>query len=944
MIPILYSEQETNFNHNGIAALFDTISCNVSEERNGLFEVQLIYPSGGMWVKELIESRFISAKPNDEDESHLFRIYEITKSLEEETITVYGATKTNDLGANLVQEVVITDSTVQQALDTMKANLLDPTSINFYSDIETLHSTKWKHQNPLNCIAGVEGSVISIWGGEIKRTNDTIYLYGRRGTDRVTTIRQGKNIAGFSQTNSLKGLITSILPFVEYTPKDATEPVTIRGTVVNSPLMSNYPVRYIFPVDYSSDNALFPEEVEGMTQEEYDALILSNINTKAQTYFSYQYPGCDKPKVTIEIDMMQLSDSSEYQKFRKLEHISLTDTVDVWIAKFNVDTTVKINKIEYDSLGEKVTKITAGSERNTLYQDIGKTYQDNIDKVKEYVDTVENGIYNTIRISADGKNNIFSGYTTPDPSLVKTNDIWYKPVADGEIEMYRWNGEWLLAVGNADKLIIGSIDANVVNLVNLNADNLATGTITGANGAWNLNTGEFWLGSSRAEAYLLWDGTGLVIRTASTWDVGIVSINGDGVTVGEVGSTKTSTLNLDGVYVADNGKLIAVFGDSAIIPFFEADDFDCPNIAGVINSATTYQVGTGYAYSSINYILQTVLKGRKILNGVSIVFEVYDTLNEIISIKGYTGTGSIVIRLMNGAIINGNITAEDNSVKTFLQCVNGVGFVKRTTTEPVIINNCYMNIFSINIDCGPNGGAGILGSNGAVVKCHNVDIANANWCIIMTDGSTGRLRDTRGNALANGLVAQNGSVIHTWGTSPNAPPYEDYGTIHGTLVPTASTFNVPPVTSKTYTQIFGHTQMATWVHGSTSVDSYYGAAAAQNRWDSSMGWKDGIAKFGAEPYNFFNGGSNIIVRIRLRRKNSTHGSSGGVVPAPNNYAATGFNAVLRGEWSAWATITNPTALFGSGGVNLKHYNGVSGASGYAIWDAAQVEVTVTKTI
>ena len=215
MIPILYQENETNFNTNGIGMLYDTISYKVIEDRNASFELELEYPAGGRWASELSDLRLISAKPNDEDESHLFRIYEIVKNLEEQTITVYAASKSNDLGGNLVQKVSLTNVTPQQALTAMKADLVDTTPYNFVSDIQTLKNVDWEHITPLTAILGTEKSLIKLWGGEVKRTNDTIFVYSRRGTDKVTTIRPGKGLDGFKMTTSTKGMITSILPFVK---------------------------------------------------------------------------------------------------------------------------------------------------------------------------------------------------------------------------------------------------------------------------------------------------------------------------------------------------------------------------------------------------------------------------------------------------------------------------------------------------------------------------------------------------------------------------------------------------------------------------------------------------------------------------------------------------------------------------------------------------------
>ena len=106
---------------------------------------------------------------------------------------VYAHSKTNDLAGNMVLSAEIENKTAQEALDIMKASLIEPTDYLFHSDITTRTSTTWERRNPLNCIVGEEGSLVQYWGGEIKRRNEIIHLYRRRGNDNVTTIRHGKN-------------------------------------------------------------------------------------------------------------------------------------------------------------------------------------------------------------------------------------------------------------------------------------------------------------------------------------------------------------------------------------------------------------------------------------------------------------------------------------------------------------------------------------------------------------------------------------------------------------------------------------------------------------------------------------------------------------------------------------------------------------------------------
>ncbi|MBQ7540832.1 MAG: hypothetical protein IJT44_00900 [Clostridia bacterium] len=75
MIPILMQDDTT------VGFLKEAMSCVVTEERNGVFELSLTYPVTGTLFDKLQIDRFVKAKPNDTADLQLFRIYEVTKPM-----------------------------------------------------------------------------------------------------------------------------------------------------------------------------------------------------------------------------------------------------------------------------------------------------------------------------------------------------------------------------------------------------------------------------------------------------------------------------------------------------------------------------------------------------------------------------------------------------------------------------------------------------------------------------------------------------------------------------------------------------------------------------------------------------------------------------------------------------------------------------------------------
>ena len=61
MIPILFGAQEKKYDSNGLGGLSDAITCTVTEERNGKFELELTYPITGTLYSEIKTSAQVMA-------------------------------------------------------------------------------------------------------------------------------------------------------------------------------------------------------------------------------------------------------------------------------------------------------------------------------------------------------------------------------------------------------------------------------------------------------------------------------------------------------------------------------------------------------------------------------------------------------------------------------------------------------------------------------------------------------------------------------------------------------------------------------------------------------------------------------------------------------------------------------------------------------------------
>lgn len=355
MIPILYTANETDFSHCGIGALSEMTSCAVTEERNGAFECEFKYPVDGKLFAEIQESRIVKAKPNEMSDPQLFRIYASSKPIN--GIVTYRAEHISyELSGYPVESVSVENATARAAMNAILNATLIAHRYTAQSDIELLKSTTIDRKSARAALGGVEGSVLSLWGGEFEFDNFTVKLHKARGRKTGIKIAYGKNITDIKQEASVAGVYTAVYPYAKYTtqPTDGqTEPEEITVSLPEKILYSQKASKAAGERVCIKD---FSESFSGATE-----ITVEQLRAKAQNWV--ETSGFDVPSVNITVSFENLWQSPEYEQYALLERCGLCDTVSVEFPALNISTTAKIIKTKYDVLSEKYLQITLGSAR-----------------------------------------------------------------------------------------------------------------------------------------------------------------------------------------------------------------------------------------------------------------------------------------------------------------------------------------------------------------------------------------------------------------------------------------------------------------------------------------------------------------------------------------------------------------------------------------------------
>lgn len=352
MKPILFAENATTFTTNGIGRLSDVISCIVTEERNGLYELEMIYPIDGLHYSDIGIRKIVVVIPSDGSTLQAFRIYQISRPIDGK-VSIDARHISYDLGKNTCMPfTVAADPTAcASALAGLKTNAVETCPFDFWTDVTTYGAyTQTVPGSIKSRLGGVEGSILDVFGGEFEWDNFTVKLHRQRGTLAINngiTLRYGKNITDISQEENIADTATGVVP---YWIDNEGNIVTLPEKAVYSPYASSYSQHLTVPLDLSDE---FEEEPSQ-----------SDLRTAAQVVANKM----GLPEVSIEVSFIALWQTEEYKEIAPLQHVKLCDEVSVYFEKLGVDVTAKIVKTEYDVLAERYRSVQIGSVRSNLAQ------------------------------------------------------------------------------------------------------------------------------------------------------------------------------------------------------------------------------------------------------------------------------------------------------------------------------------------------------------------------------------------------------------------------------------------------------------------------------------------------------------------------------------------------------------------------------------------------
>ena len=617
MIPILYNSTETDFTTQGLGAIADAISCRVTEERNGIYELEMEYPQTGIHFEDIQNGNIIMAIPSPYRAAQPFRIYKVTKPLNG-NVTVYASHISYDL--NKIPVSQFSASSASSALAGIKTNMQIQNNFQFWTDKTT--DADFSAQVPAACrslLGGQEGSILDVYGGEYEWDRFTVRLYNKRGADSGVVIRYGKNLTGLNQEGDISGLVTGICP---YWFSDGTLVMCDPSIVYREGMTAQSAVT----VDF--------------TQQFETAPTAAQLQEAAERYIENNDIG--KPTVSLDVEFIQLEQMSGFEGMALLEKCDLCDTVTVQYEQAGIDVEAEIVSIQTDVLLERYEKMQVGSIRANIAQTIADQ-QAQISQIGSS-SMIQAAIQNATNWITGGRGGyvIFQLNANGQPDEILIMD---QPSVESAQKVWRWNqgglgysengydGPYTTAITQdgaivADFITAGTMMANIIK-----GGTLTMGGSNNGNGVISV------LNSSRQEI-LRMDSSGLTVSQGTISGVSINLGNNFIATSGGYMTAKTGIIGIwrfyDEVFMTSDYKLQFVKQSDGSWDISNLDgNIRCngASFSGLVICANGLQVSGGLSVSGTkNRLVNTDHYGKRLLNA-------YETA---VPYFGDIGTGEIL--------------------------------------------------------------------------------------------------------------------------------------------------------------------------------------------------------------------------------------------------------------------------------------------------------------
>ena len=475
MIPILFEHDETNFSTNGLGRLAECTSCITVEERNGIKELTLTYPTTGRIYDKLIVGRIIYTTHDSTQDPEPYDIYSITA-----TNDGFCEVKAAHISYRLNNTVLkpFEASSCAETFSKINPMSLNNNPFTFITDKSATGEFKLKEPRSVRSIlGGSEGSILDVYGkAEYEFRKCTVYH----------RLNRGEKLDGSSSFDA-------VVPY--WIDNDGNNLVMLSSPIL---VLNGTNTERCVPMNMSDDFDEKPTQAQ--------------LKEKAQAKFSGEEPWVIKEN--LKITYAQLWESQEFEALSLFERVRLCDIVE-FIDTNGLRAEMKIIRVEYDSLNERYISIELGEPRRNVFDQIQSDIDSSVNNVfrtvkerptksnmdraiEEATELIRGGKGGHILMVTDANDKPQEFLIMDTEDIATARKVWRWNLNGLGYSSTGYNGRYELAMTKE-----GKINASMITVGVLLASIIKAGILSDDAGlnSWNMETGEFKTKSIECSAF-----------------------------------------------------------------------------------------------------------------------------------------------------------------------------------------------------------------------------------------------------------------------------------------------------------------------------------------------------------------------------------------------------------------------------------------------------------
>ena len=558
MIPILYEVNETAFTSNGLGRLSDASRCIVTEERNGIYELEMDYPVDGVHFSDLVLSRFIKAIPSYKTNPQYFRIYNISREINGK-VTVHA----EHISYELLRIVTMpfTAHGVVEALEMIKDNAVGHCPFTFWTDKTDTDVYNLEYPEVIRSkLVGGQWSLNQQYeGSDWEWDNYTVKFWQQRGEDKGVVLRYGKNIVSLKQEDNIQNTYTGIVPYWFGLADSENETcMYLPEKVLYSEYVDHFPVQRTIAVDFTDQFETKPTE--------------DQLRSAGRRYITKNKIGL--PNIDINVSFVDLAHTMEYKDILPLMSVNLCDYVTVYLEKLGVNEKARVTRTVWNVLLDRYDSIYVGDAYHNLATAIASNYNQ-VNEVRRTAQTIAVSAAEAASKLITGNKGGYvvlydaDGDGKPDELLVMdTEDV------ETATSVWRWNnsglgysstgyaGSYSTAITSDGQIVADFITAGTMSTDRIVSNGEALTTVLGTIQETIENNTALIFDAQSITAEIqtiitdidsrVTDTDGDVTRL-KTW----ISATQDGLTIAKNNSTMSSLFTNDSLQFLDDGVVVA---------------------------------------------------------------------------------------------------------------------------------------------------------------------------------------------------------------------------------------------------------------------------------------------------------------------------------------------------------------------------------------------------